>query len=99
MKRKIKFGFILPSGERLDLPKDLPPDKQFDLIKKAAKAAETLNYDSIWITDHFHPTHPKPELSCVRMLDHPFGSGDGDRKNQAGADCYVQLLQKPGITR
>jgi F420-dependent oxidoreductase-like protein len=65
MKRKIKFGFILPSGERLDLPKDLPPDKQFDLIKKAAKAAETLNYDSIWITDHFHPTHPKPELAPV----------------------------------
>jgi F420-dependent oxidoreductase-like protein len=65
MKRKIKFGFIVPSGERLDLPKDLPPDEQFDLIKKTAKDAETLNYDSIWLTDHFHTTHPGAELAPV----------------------------------
>jgi F420-dependent oxidoreductase-like protein len=65
MKRKIKFGFILPSGERLDLPKDLSPDEQFDLIKKTAKDAETLKYDSIWLTDHFHTTYPRVELAPV----------------------------------
>jgi F420-dependent oxidoreductase-like protein len=65
MKRKIKFGFILPSGERLDLPKDLSPDKQFGLIKEAARDAETLNYDSIWLTDHFHTTHHRVETASV----------------------------------
>ena len=65
MEKKIKFGFIVPSGERLDLPKDLPPDEQFGLIKKTAKDAETLNYDSIWLTDHFHTTQPRIELAPV----------------------------------
>jgi F420-dependent oxidoreductase-like protein len=65
MERKIKFGFILPSGERLDLPKDLSPDKQFGLIKEAARDAETLNYDSIWLTDHFHTTHHRVERASV----------------------------------
>jgi F420-dependent oxidoreductase-like protein len=65
MEKKIKFGFIVPSGERLDLPKDLSPDEQFGLIKKTAKDAETLNYDSIWLTDHFHPTQPRVELTSV----------------------------------
>ena len=27
MRRKIKFGFIVPQGWKLDLPKDLSPDK------------------------------------------------------------------------
>jgi F420-dependent oxidoreductase-like protein len=61
MKRKIKFGFIVPQGWKLDLPKDLSPDEQFGLIKKMAKQAKTLNYDSIWLYDHFH-TVPRPEL-------------------------------------
>jgi len=65
MKRKIKFGFMVPQGERLDLPKDLSPDEQFGLIKKTAKDAETLNYDSIWLADHLHTTQPRIELAPV----------------------------------
>jgi F420-dependent oxidoreductase-like protein len=65
MKKKIKFGFIVPSGERLDLPKDLSPDEQFGLIRKTAKDAETLNYDSIWLTDHFQTTQLQMELAPV----------------------------------
>jgi len=65
MRRKIKFGLIVPSDGRRDLPKDLSPDEQFSLIKKTAKDAETLNYDSIWLTDHFHTIHPGVELAPV----------------------------------
>jgi F420-dependent oxidoreductase-like protein len=61
MEKKIKFGFIVPQGWKLDLPKDLSPDDQFGLIKKMSKQAETLNYDSIWLYDHFH-TVPRVEL-------------------------------------
>ena len=64
MERKIKFGFIVPQGWKLDLPKDLSPDEQFGLIKKMAKQAEPLNYDSIWLYDHFHTT-PRVELASV----------------------------------
>jgi len=64
MEKKIKFGFIVPQGWKLDLPKDLSPDDQFSLIKKMVKDAETLDYDSIWLFDHFH-TIPRIELVSV----------------------------------
>jgi len=64
MRRKIKFGFIVPQGWKLDLPKDLSPDNQFGLIKKMVKDAETMDYDSIWLFDHFH-TIPRIELASV----------------------------------
>lgn len=64
MEKKIKFGFIVPQGWKLDLPKDLSPDNQFGLIKKMANHAENLDYDSIWLYDHFH-TVPRIELASV----------------------------------
>lgn len=71
MEKKIKFGFILPQGWKLDLPADLPPESQFGLIKRMAKDAEALGYDSVWLFDHFHTVpriEPKSVFECWTTL-------------------------------
>ncbi|MEM1575786.1 MAG: TIGR03560 family F420-dependent LLM class oxidoreductase [Nitrososphaerota archaeon] len=64
MDNKIKFGIIIPQGWFIDLPSELPPIEQFELIKKYAIEAEEIGYDSIWLFDHFH-TVPKIEYKSV----------------------------------
>ncbi|MCD6248265.1 MAG: LLM class F420-dependent oxidoreductase [Hadesarchaea archaeon] len=64
MSQEIKFGFIVPQGWKLDLPQELSPTEQFELIRKVTRDAETLGYDSIWFFDHFH-TVPKIEHRSV----------------------------------
>jgi len=61
---EIKFGLTVPQGWKLDLPEDLSPEDQFELIVKTARDAERLGYDSIWFYDHFH-TIPKIENRSV----------------------------------
>ena len=52
-----KFGVVIPQGMALDLP-DLPSAEQFAFIANFAKEAEKLEFDSIWVNDHFMHTTP-----------------------------------------
>jgi hypothetical protein len=52
--RELKFGLTVPQGWKLDLPEELPPKDQFELIVRTAKDAERLEYDFIWLYDNFH---------------------------------------------
>jgi F420-dependent oxidoreductase-like protein len=52
--KKIKFGLIVPQGWKLDLPDDISPVEQFEIIVRTARDAEKLGYESIWLFDHFH---------------------------------------------
>lgn len=62
--RELKFGLTVPQGWKLDLPEELSPKDQFELMVRTAKDAERLEYDSIWLYDHFH-TVPKIENRSV----------------------------------
>ncbi|MBI2185352.1 MAG: TIGR03560 family F420-dependent LLM class oxidoreductase [Thaumarchaeota archaeon] len=52
MSNRLKFGLVLPTGAVGDLPPDISPDKQFDLMISIVKEAEALGFDSIWLYDH-----------------------------------------------
>ena len=54
----MKIGAMIPQGWRMDLH-GISPEKQWDTILKASKDIEDLNYESIWVYDHFH-TVPSP---------------------------------------
>ena len=54
----MKIGAMIPQGWRMDLH-GIAPDKQWDTILKASKDIEDLNYESVWVYDHFH-TVPSP---------------------------------------
>ena len=54
----MKIGAMIPQGWRMDLH-GISPDKQWDTILKASKDIENLNYESVWVYDHFH-TVPSP---------------------------------------
>ncbi len=54
----MKIGAMIPQGWRMDLH-GISPDKQWDTILKASKDIEDLNYESVWVYDHFH-TVPSP---------------------------------------
>ena len=56
----MKLGAFVPQGWRMDLT-DISSDKQWETIVNSAKKIENLNYDSIWVYDHFH-TVPVPTL-------------------------------------
>ena len=54
----MKLGAFVPQGWRMDLT-DISSDKQWETIVNSAKKIENLNFDSIWVYDHFH-TVPVP---------------------------------------
>ncbi len=54
----MKIGAFIPQGWRMDLF-GIDVNKQWDTILNIASKIEDLNYESIWVYDHFH-TVPKP---------------------------------------
>ncbi len=54
----MKIGAFVPQGWRMDL-NGIPIEDQWNTIIKSGKNIEDLNYESIWVYDHFH-TVPKP---------------------------------------
>ena len=54
----MKIGAFIPQGWRMDLF-GIDVNKQWDTILNVASKIEDLNYESIWVYDHFH-TVPKP---------------------------------------
>ena len=67
----MKIGAFVPQGWRMDL-NGIPIEEQWNTIINSAKNIEDLNYESIWVYDHFH-TVPKPtkdptyELSLIHI--------------------------------
>ena len=54
----MKIGAFVPQGWRMDL-NGVDKNDQWQTILDAANKIEALNYESIWVYDHFH-TVPKP---------------------------------------
>ena len=54
----MKIGAFIPQGWRMDLY-GIDVNNQWDTILNVASKIENLNYESIWVYDHFH-TVPKP---------------------------------------
>ena len=54
----MKIGAFVPQGWRMDL-NGIDKNNQWQTILDAANKIESLNYESIWVYDHFH-TVPKP---------------------------------------
>ncbi len=59
-----KFGVITPQGWRLDLVKIADPIEKYEWMTHFAQEAERLDYDSVWVYDHFH-TVPTQELETT----------------------------------
>ena len=49
----MKFGAFVPQGWRMDL-NGIQIENQWDTILSTANNIEKLNYESIWVYDHFH---------------------------------------------
>jgi F420-dependent oxidoreductase-like protein len=60
----IRFGAGIPQGWRMDLVEIADPIEKFEAMTRAAREADRLGYDSIWLFDHFH-TVPTPELETT----------------------------------
>ena len=54
----MRFGLFIPQGWRLDLV-DIPPERQWPLMRDLAAYADGGSWDSLWVYDHFH-TVPMP---------------------------------------
>jgi F420-dependent oxidoreductase-like protein len=64
MASSSKFGVFVPQGWRMDLVDIKDPVEKYEAMSRAAKEAERLGFDSIWLYDHFH-TVPKPTLETT----------------------------------
>ena len=56
-----KFGVITPQGWRLDLVNIKDPIEKYEQMTRFAQEAERLDYNSVWVYDHFH-TVPTQQL-------------------------------------
>jgi len=60
----MRFGVFVPQGWKMDLVHfDSGPDK-YAALRRVAKEADRLAYDSLWVYDHFH-TVPVPSLQAT----------------------------------
>jgi len=60
----MRFGVFVPQGWKMDLVDfDRGPDK-YAALRRVAKEADRLAYDSLWVYDHFH-TVPVPSLEAT----------------------------------
>lgn len=55
----MQYGVIVPQGWRMDLVGITDPVEAYETMTRVAQEAETLDYHSIWLFDHFH-TVPVP---------------------------------------
>lgn len=53
------YGLIVPQGWRMDLVGIDDPVEAYETMTRVAQEAEALNFNSIWLFDHFH-TVPVP---------------------------------------
>src|SRR5438445_13534091 len=60
----VQFGVSVPQGWTMDLVEITDPEEKYEAMTRAAKEADRLGYDSIWLFDHFH-TVPTPELETT----------------------------------
>ncbi len=60
----LKFGAITPQGWRLDLVGIKDPIDKYEQMTLFAQELERLQYDSVWLYDHFH-TVPTQELETT----------------------------------
>jgi F420-dependent oxidoreductase-like protein len=64
MARPLQFGVFVPQGWRMDLV-DIPDvEEKYEAMTRVGQEAERLDFDSIWLYDHFH-TVPTPELETT----------------------------------
>ena len=56
----MKIGAFVPQGWRLDL-NDMDPITEWETILNSAAKIEKLNFESLWVYDHFH-TVPTPSI-------------------------------------
>ena len=93
----VQFGVSVPQGWTMDLVEIADPEEKYEAMTRAAKEADQLGYDSIWLFDHFH-TVPTPELEttfeCFTSL-----AGLARDTHQAGSDGHLQWLSEPGTPR
>jgi F420-dependent oxidoreductase-like protein len=61
---EVQFGVSIPQGWVMDLVEISDPVDKYEAMTGAAKEADRLGYDSIWLFDHFH-TVPTPELETT----------------------------------
>jgi F420-dependent oxidoreductase-like protein len=60
----VRFGVFVPQGWKMELVDfDSGPDK-YAALRRVAKEADRLAYDSLWVYDHFH-TVPVPSLEAT----------------------------------
>ncbi|GHO59074.1 LLM class F420-dependent oxidoreductase [Ktedonobacter robiniae] len=55
----MEFGVIVPQGWKMDLVDIADPVEAYEAMTRVAQEAEKLNFDSVWLYDHFH-TVPTP---------------------------------------
>jgi F420-dependent oxidoreductase-like protein len=55
----IPFGLGVPQGWRMDLVEIADPVEKYEAMTRVAQEADKLNFDSLWLFDHFH-TVPVP---------------------------------------
>ena len=62
----MKIGAFVPQGWRLDL-NDMDPITEWETILNSAAKIEKLNFESLWVYDHFH-TVPTPSIQRLIFL-------------------------------
>ncbi len=55
----LKFGVFIPQGWKMELSSIGDPQAKWAKAVEIARRAEELNFDSLWVYDHFHNV-PKP---------------------------------------
>src|SRR5437660_12850106 len=60
----LKFGLSLPQGWTMDLASIKDPVEAYEAMRRVAKNADEVGFDSAWLVDHFHTVpYPSQDLT------------------------------------
>jgi alkanesulfonate monooxygenase SsuD/methylene tetrahydromethanopterin reductase-like flavin-dependent oxidoreductase (luciferase family) len=96
-KMTVQFGVSIPQGWTMDMVEIPNPEDKYEAMTNAAKEADRLGYDSIWLFDHFH-TVPTPELEttfeCFTSLA---GLARDTKRVKLGQMCTCNGYRNPAL--
>jgi len=94
----VQFGVSVPQGWTMDLVEIADPEEKYEAMTRAAKEADRLGYDSIWLFDHFHGSYARTG-DHLRVLHFTGGISTRDPTREAWSDGHLQWLSEPGTPR
>jgi F420-dependent oxidoreductase-like protein len=92
----MRFGAFVPQGWKLDLG-EIPVEHQWDTMVSAARVAEDVGYESVWVYDHLHTFPVVTQQSTWEAWTVMAGLAEATETIRLGQMCTCNGYRPPAM--